>query len=83
MATGVVELALTEPPDDWELADYDKHINRLIDMYRNVYLFMNIGDSKAQFNMAEKIHESIWIFRDARHAKFPDERDKWMLVEDF
>lgn len=83
MATGVAEMLLTEPPEDWTLEDYDKHITRLIDMYRNVAFFMNLGEGKSKFEQAEKLFDNIWVFRDGRHAKFPDERDKWMLVERF
>jgi len=82
MGTGVAEMIFKEPPENWNLEQFDNYIQRLIALYRPVAFFMKMQD-EGKFNMAEALFEKIWLFRDARHAKFPNARDQWMLVEEF
>jgi hypothetical protein len=80
MGAGIAEMLFREPPEDWTLTQFDEYIERLINMYKPVYLFMKMQD-KERFDLAESLHERIWVFRDARRVKFPDNLDKWMLVD--
>lgn len=91
MSLGVIDLSLTEPPEGWSLEQYDKHINRLIGMYKGVYL-EPLKDARLEggrfklaepekFTLADKLHDMIWVFRDARIAKFPEAKDNWLLLE--
>jgi hypothetical protein len=79
---GLANYVFKEPPEDWELEQYDQYINYLIRIYRGVSFFMKTQDEE-RFNAAEKLFEKIWLFRDLRLAKFPSAKDNWLLVEDF
>jgi hypothetical protein len=72
MGTGIVEMIFSEPPDDWSMEQFDTYTMRLINMYKPVAFFMNIGDGKENFKLADALHEKIWKFLDARIAKFTD-----------
>lgn len=81
MGSDVIDLSLSEPPDGWNLEQFNVHIERLIKMYKGCYLRMDgIG-----LTLADKIHERIWTFRDRRSELFfagrHDGGDTWLLIE--
>lgn len=80
--TSVIDMSLQEPPEDWDLAQYDVHIGRLVNMYKDVFLIplKGVGSNPEKFIIADKLFEMIWVFRDARVAKF-DVKDDYLLLE--
>jgi hypothetical protein len=77
MGHSVIDLSLDQPPEGWNLDQFNKHIERLVAMYRGCYLSMNL----TQMTLANRIHERIWIFRDERIKRFPLDPDNWLLLE--
>jgi hypothetical protein len=76
MAFDVIDLLLEEPPDGWNLQQFDRHIDRLVNMYKGCYLSLSL----TQMTLADKLHERIWVFRDERVKRFPLDKDKWLLI---
>jgi hypothetical protein len=81
--SSVIDLSLKEPPEGWTLEQYNTHIERLVGMYKAVFLIppKGPGSDPAKFTLADKLFEMIWVFRDSRIAKFPATKDDWLLLE--
>lgn len=62
-------MLFSEPPEDWDVEQFNVYIKRLIGLYLPVAFFMRMQDEQ-KFNLAEMLHEKIWKFIDIRTTRF-------------
>jgi hypothetical protein len=78
MGIGTADLIFKEPPEDWDVEQYDHYIDRLIKLYTPISLYMNLGDAKEKFRMAEALFEKAWLFIESRIDKFGQEGVRYL-----